>query len=81
MCDYLNSPLFKQYSSSSNEITLYYKLLKHSNQILENCNLFLYEKEFGSNVNKQKFTGLITIWKYSTLHNLKIEIGKNLDFL
>ena len=80
MCVYLNSPLFKQYSSSSNEITLYYKLLKHSKQILKNCNLFSHEKEFGSNVNKRKFKGLITISKYSTLHNLKIEIGKKTGF-
>ena len=80
MCDYLNSPLFKQYSSSSKEITLYYQLLKHSNQILENCSLFSHEKEFGSNVNKQEFTGLITISKYSTLHDLKIEIGKKTGF-
>ena len=80
MCDYLNSPLFKQYSFFSDEITLYYQLLKHSNQILENCNLFSHEKEFGSNVNKQEFTGLITISKYSTFHNLKIEIGKKSGF-
>ena len=80
MCDYLNSPLFKQYSSSSDEITLYYQLLKHSNQILKNCNLFSHEKEFGSNVNKQKFKGLITISKHSTLHDLKIEIGKKTGF-
>ena len=80
MCDYLNSPLFKQYSFFSDEITLYYQLLKHSNQILKNCNLFSHEKEFGSNVNKQEFNGLITISKYSTLHNLKIEIGKKSGF-
>ena len=79
MCDYLNSPLFKKYSSSSNEITLYYQLLKLNNQF-KNSGLAAYKNEFSSNVNKNEFSGLITISKNSTLYNLKIEISKITGF-
>ena len=79
MCDYLNSPLFKKYSSSSEEITLYYALVKYGYQ-LKNVDLYEYKNEFGSNVNKKEFQGLITISKYSTLQNLKIEISKKTRF-
>ena len=79
MCDYLNSPLFKKYSSSSNEITLYYQLLKLNSQF-KNSGLAAYKNEFSSNVNKNEFSGLITISKNSTLYNLKIEISKITGF-
>ena len=79
MCDYSNSPLFKKYSPSSNEITLYYQLLKQNHQF-KNSFLDYYENEFSSNVNKNEFSGLITISKNSTLYKLKIEISKKTRF-
>ena len=62
MFDYSNSPIFKQYSSSSNEITLYYQLMKYFPQFKDG-GLYTYKNEFGSNVNKENFRGLITISK------------------
>ena len=79
MFDYSNSPIFKQYSSSSNEITLYYQLMKYFPQFKDG-GLYTYKNEFGSNVNKENFRGLITISKWSTLRNLKIEISKKTGF-
>ena len=79
MFDYSNSPIFKQYSSSSNEITLYYQLMNYFPQF-KNGGLHAYKNEFGSNVNKENFRGLITISKWSTLRNLKIEISKKTGF-
>ena len=75
MYDYRDSPLFTQYSPTSNEITLYYQLLKFNPQF-EDAGLYVYKDEFGSNVNKKNFQGLITISKQSTFQNLKIEISK-----
>ena len=75
MYDYRDSPLFTKYSPTSNEITLYYQLLKFNPQF-KNAGLHAYKNEFGSNVNKKNFQGLITISKQSTFQNLKIEISK-----
>ena len=58
---------FKNYSSSSSKITLYYKLGKYipSAGTFTDINLNAYKNEFSSNVNKDKFKGYITISKNS----------------
>ena len=68
---------FKKYSSYSNEITLFYNLNKYiqNSKHFEIINLDAYEDEFGSNVNKDKFVGYITISKSALLRDLKKNIS------
>ena len=75
MTNYLNYPLFNQYSPLSKEITLYYSLIKYICDE-QDAGLYAYENEFSSNVQKNNFEGYITISKYSTLKDIKIEINK-----
>ena len=39
-----------------------------------------YEKEFGSNVKKENFSGYITITKSSTLRQFKLKVNKITGF-
>ena len=68
---------FLKYSSSSNEITLFYKLVKYIPGCDQNTpiSLNIYENEFGSNVKKQNFSGYITISKSSTLGQFKQKVS------
>ena len=73
---------FKQYSPSSNEITLYYKLEKYlplADQFTK-INLDAYEKEFSSNVQKKNFNGYITVSKYSNLKTIKSKVSEKTGF-
>ena len=73
---------FKNYSASSDEITLRYELAKYilTTEHFTKMNLDAYEKEFSSNVNKDKFEGYVTINKNSTLLNLKSKISEKTGF-
>ena len=73
---------FLKYSSSSNEITLFYKLVKYIPGCDQNTpiNLNRYENEFGSNVKKQNFSGYITISKSSTLGQFKQKVSEMTGF-
>ena len=81
---YLNDEdKFKNYSSSSNEITLFYKLEKYipdNNNRFTKINLDAYQEEFSSNVNKDKFEGYITISKYSYLFEIKTKVSEKTGF-
>ena len=73
---------FKKYSSSSNKITLRYKLSKYipKSERFTKINLDAYEKEFSSNINKDNFKGYITISKNSCLHDIKTKVSKKTGF-
>ena len=73
---------FLEYSTSSNEITLQYKLDKHIPDAkgFTRINLDAYEQEFSSNINKDKFFGYITISKNATFKNLKSLISELTGF-
>ena len=81
---YLNDKdKFKNYSSSSNEITLFYQLEKYipdNNNRFTKINLDAYQEEFSSNVNKDKFEGYITISKYSYLFEIKTKVSEKTGF-
>ena len=73
---------FKQYSPSSNEITLYYQLEKYlpSAAQFTKINLDAYEKEFSSNVQKKNFDGYITVPKRSNLKTIKSKVSEKTGF-
>ena len=77
--DYSN---FKKYNPSSSEINLYYKLEKYipNAKQFEKINLNAYEHEFGSNVNKDKFDGYITVLKSLTFKEFKKLISEKTKF-
>lgn len=72
---------FKQYSEESNEITLYYQLAKDNIKKEKhlNLNLYAYEENFGSNINKI-FDGYETFNKSDTLYEIKKKISEKTGF-
>ena len=73
---------FKNYSYSSNQITLYYKLEKYIPNVgqFQKINLDAYKNEFSSHIHKKNFDGYITISKFSTLHDFKNLVSERTGF-
>ena len=74
--------VFQKYSPSSNELTLHYKLDKYipNSKHFEPINLDAYGDELSSIVNKDKFSGYITVSKNISLKQFKKNISEITGF-
>ena len=72
---------FRNYSEDSNEITLYYTLVKHNskNKKWTNISLYAYEQQFGSQI-KKNFDGYETFNKSDTLYEIKKKVSQKTGF-
>ena len=72
---------FKNYSEDSNEITLYYSLVKHNSENYKwtNINLYAYKQQFGSQI-KKNFDGYETFNKSDTLYEIKKKVSEKTGF-
>ena len=72
---------FRNYSEDSNEITLYYRLVKHNSEIKEwtNISLYAYKQQFGSQI-KKNFDGYETFNKSDTLYEIKKKVSEKTGF-